>query len=132
MITKHGRRIDIRKLPTAVYRLFDEGDTLLYVGTSYDPDARVARHRKKSWGPQIATIKAIWYPNRPTALHVEAAAIRDERPRHNHSWVSPESYVPSTPIVGLDEEQMEDRMLAAIDRFMSGINRIHPADPTTD
>lgn len=36
----------------AVYRLYDAAGTLLYIGSAYDPEQRVERHRKKPWWPQ--------------------------------------------------------------------------------
>lgn len=69
---------------TAVYRLYDIGGTLLYVGSSSRPDARAAQHAAtKSWWPDVATTKLEWHDNRPSAQEAEAQAIRTEHPLHN-------------------------------------------------
>jgi predicted GIY-YIG superfamily endonuclease len=77
------KRPNIHALPAAVYRLFDEHGALLYIGASYDPDARIACHRRKPWGSQIAAHKIAWYDSRPAAFRAEEAAIKDEDPLYN-------------------------------------------------
>lgn len=69
---------------TAVYRLYDANDTLLYVGVATAPDARLKAHSKhKSWWGDVARTSLDWYPDRETALAAETAAIRSERPKYN-------------------------------------------------
>ena len=68
-----------------VYRLYDADDRLLYVGCTRRFAKRLQEHmRDKEWAAQIDrwTISDP-YPNRDEARAAEAAAIRDEAPRHN-------------------------------------------------
>lgn len=39
--------------PAAVYRLWAAEGTLLYVGSSYDPDRRCARHQSTPWWSRV-------------------------------------------------------------------------------
>ena len=69
---------------TALYRMFDADDVLLYVGISYVVPARMEWHaRYQPWWPQVARRIVEWYGNRDLAEAAEKAAIRAEKPRHN-------------------------------------------------
>lgn len=69
---------------TALYRLFDEGGVLLYVGITVNPEERWVDHeRTKSWWPQVAEKRIAWLDDRPTALTAELRAIKTEHPLHN-------------------------------------------------
>lgn len=69
---------------TALYRFFDEGGALLYVGITADVEVRWLNHeRYKPWWPQVAEKRVEWFDNRPDALAAELEAIRSERPVHN-------------------------------------------------
>ncbi|MEV6165721.1 GIY-YIG nuclease family protein [Streptomyces sp. NPDC052052] len=73
--------------PTALYRLYDSNDALLYLGISWNPDARMEDHVKdKHWIHFVARRTVEWYPNRPAALAAEAAATAIEKPLHDSSW----------------------------------------------
>lgn len=80
-------RLASRKYParmTAVYRLYDAADRLLYVGIGFDFDSRWKSHAEnKSWWPQVARKDVIWFDNRLDAAYEEARAIRFENPLHN-------------------------------------------------
>lgn len=74
----------ISTTPTAVYRMYDSGDRLLYIGQSVNPATRpmqLADHRR--WVTDIARITLAWFPTRQDALAEEARAIRAEMPLHN-------------------------------------------------
>lgn len=72
------------EVATTLYRLFDEGDVLLYVGIAVDPGARFARHREdKAWWGEVANITLRVYPSRPEAIEAEREAIKTEKPRYN-------------------------------------------------
>lgn len=75
---------------TAVYRVFDDDDTLLYVGCSYDPRSRFHAHRGSPMWPAAAYTKLAWFPDRFTALLEEARAIVEEAPLHNKRRTPPE------------------------------------------
>lgn len=73
--------------PTALYRLYDADDKLLYLGISWNPDARLEDHAKDKHWIHLVTRRTIeWYPTRPTALAAEAAATAVEKPLHDSSW----------------------------------------------
>lgn len=69
---------------TAVYRLFDKHDNLLYVGISWEPRMRCQQHAKHSEWWHLVTLREIeWFPTREEAAAAERIAIRDENPRFN-------------------------------------------------
>lgn len=71
-------------LPATVYRLFDAGGVLLYVGVSLNPFARFAAHRsERSWFFDVASVTFEHFDSRVEALEAEARAIRDEGPKYN-------------------------------------------------
>ncbi len=68
----------------AVYRLFEKGGRLLYVGISKDPLARWQEHiGSRSWWRRVSEYEIDWYPNRSEARAVERSAIVDEVPVYN-------------------------------------------------
>lgn len=69
--------------PTAVYRLFDAGDQLLWVGSTRALKPRLASHRRKPWWPEVARVAVQRFASREEARQAETRAIRTERPRHN-------------------------------------------------
>lgn len=70
--------------PTALYRLFDSDDRLLYVGIARDPEQRMRQHRRdKRWFPAVVRADIEWLEQRSHALEAELAAIRQERPVYN-------------------------------------------------
>lgn len=71
---------------TALYRHFDAGGQLLYVGISLSAVQRLAQHKTGSeWFPKIARVDIEWLPSRAIALRAEAAAIERENPLHNRA-----------------------------------------------
>ncbi|WP_438479170.1 GIY-YIG nuclease family protein [Streptomyces asiaticus] len=69
---------------TALYRFYDEGGALLYVGITAHLEARWIEHeRVQSWWPQVARKTVEWFDSRPPARDAELKAIKDERPIHN-------------------------------------------------
>jgi hypothetical protein len=67
-----------------VYRAFDSGARLLYVGCTNDVVRRLAQHRaSSSWHPFMETFKVEGPFHRDVALEVEAAAIAGEHPFFN-------------------------------------------------
>lgn len=73
--------------PTALYRLYDANDVLLYLGISFLPKARWERHRnEKHWFHQVARKEVEWYPTRAEALEAEEKATVLEKPLHDSSW----------------------------------------------
>ncbi|MFF8297700.1 hypothetical protein ACF07M_20200 [Streptomyces globisporus] len=72
---------------TALYRLYDEGGTLLYIGISHQPEVRFVQHSKlKGWWPQVHRREMEWFDDRPAATRAEADAIRSEDPEYNGTY----------------------------------------------
>jgi predicted GIY-YIG superfamily endonuclease len=71
---------------TALYRFFDEGGALLYVGITANLESRWLDHeREKPWWPQVVEKTVEWFDNRPAAGAAELEAIKAEHPVHNVS-----------------------------------------------
>ena len=70
---------------TCVYRLYDVGDRLLYIGITTDPQIRWQAHSGRSWWPEVARKEVRWFDKRAEAEAVETAAIKAERPLHNRA-----------------------------------------------
>lgn len=69
---------------TALYRFFDAGGRLLYVGVAFDPEDRWKEHAtSKPWWPDVAHKEVVWRDTRTDALNDEAEAIRTELPLYN-------------------------------------------------
>lgn len=72
---------------TALYRLYDANDVLLYIGITWSPNWRMKGHLlDKEWMHLVARRTVEWYPDRPSALAAEAAATAAEKPLHDSSW----------------------------------------------
>ena len=70
--------------PTALYRLFDEGGRLLYVGVTQRLERRFAAHRReKPWWGLVDYSELEWFDRRQDALAAEMAAIKTEHPEFN-------------------------------------------------
>lgn len=70
--------------PTALYRMYDADDQLLYIGITCNKAARWDAHRRNSpWWKLVARKELTTYPDRSAALTAELAAIRAEKPLHN-------------------------------------------------
>lgn len=77
--------------PTALYRLYDDGWVLLYVGITYDVAERWRHHRRhQPWWPQVVHKKLVWHESRPEAEKAEIHAIVTQEPLHNRmkNWPS--------------------------------------------
>lgn len=71
-------------MKTALYRHFDKGGSLLYIGISLSPVARLAQHdAQSSWAEKIAKVTISYFDDRESAATAEADAIRRERPLYN-------------------------------------------------
>lgn len=68
---------------TSLYRHFDKGGSLLYVGISLSAVERLNGHANSKWASEIARVEIERFPTRGDALNAERNAIRDERPIHN-------------------------------------------------
>lgn len=69
---------------SAIYRLYDRADVLLYVGISTQPSERLKQHAgDKLWWHHVARREIAWLDSRAEALSAEAAAMENERPLYN-------------------------------------------------
>lgn len=67
-----------------LYRHFDKGGTLLYVGISLSAIQRLAQHKDAShWFNEISSVTIEQYETREAALAAERSAIVNENPLHN-------------------------------------------------
>jgi len=121
---------------TALYRLFDADDSLLYVGIAFDPDSRMNAHRTtKTWWPQVARSTVEWHETRLAALTAEAHAIESEKPACNRLGVDLAQRAPKLPsgngsklkFVAIDDELWEafGRACAAVGIKRSSAIRMH-------
>lgn len=75
---------DLNTRPTALYRLYDQADELIYVGVAVDPERRWKNHAVNSrWWPNVQRRSVEWHDDRPTALAAETRAIVAENPVYN-------------------------------------------------
>lgn len=89
--TAKWRRHDFDPGPTGVglYRMYDAGDELLYVGISRNLVERWRTHRRTVvWWHDVARISYEIHPNRYAAEVAEKAAIRAEHPVYNIALVA--------------------------------------------
>ena len=74
----------VRAQRTALYRLYDGSEQLLYVGISNDPDHRWTQHATdKPWWSLVTRRAVEWHPNRGEAEKAELAAVKTEGPLYN-------------------------------------------------
>ncbi|WP_372344689.1 GntR family transcriptional regulator [Streptomyces sp. KL116D] len=111
---------------TALYRLYDEDDRLLYVGISSEPKKRMKAHAAdKPWWPEVATRDFEWFDTRAEAADAEVETIRREQPAYNHTHntaavlallpaVDEEPLRPRPVAVAADNRSVAERMAADI------------------
>jgi hypothetical protein len=74
----------MKDFKTALYRHWDSGGVLLYVGISLSAAARLGQHMRDSgWNDEIAKVGIEYHENRQLAMDAEAVAIRAESPVWN-------------------------------------------------
>lgn len=72
---------------TALYRLYDGDDRLLYIGISALPKARWERHATlQPWWHLVARKSLEWHDDRASAIKAEAEATAAEGPLYDRSW----------------------------------------------
>lgn len=81
---------------TALYRLYDAEDRLLYIGITDSPRRRWAQHAAKqadAWWPDVARKSVEWFASRTDAEAAEMRAIEQEGPPYNShhaiAWPNP-------------------------------------------
>lgn len=69
---------------TAVYRLYDDDDRLLYVGISKHPELRWGQHSTTApWWHEVVRRRIVWHGSREDARAEEIACIRFAMPLYN-------------------------------------------------
>lgn len=66
-----------------MYRLYDESDAVLYIGSAYEPAKRSRAHRSKPWWPRVVRREDEWHPSREAAYVAETEAIKETLPPGN-------------------------------------------------
>ncbi|MCK1813286.1 GntR family transcriptional regulator [Streptomyces sp. XM4011] len=129
---------------TALYRLYDDAEQLLYVGITSRPKERMRQHAgDKHWYREVSFREIEWFDSREEAGQAEVEAIRTERPLHNHQHL-PSSVLALLPVaespslrprlkqVDHDERPEAQRMAAELRALiMSGDISIGDRLPTT-
>lgn len=125
---------------TAVYRLYDAADGLLYVGITLDIGRRFTTHAAdKPWWSAVARIAVQHYPTRAQAVEAERAAIVADKPawnvQHNRGAApvdcSPvDAYVPLFRVgqvvaVGLEGDKCPVGMVAEVERDEFLLDLLH-------
>ena len=85
---------------TCLYRAYNAGGQLLYIGISFRMVGRLMSHKRTAhWFADVTSISIERHPNREAALVAEAAAIATERPIYNisHAVRSPARASPGLP-----------------------------------
>jgi predicted GIY-YIG superfamily endonuclease len=81
----------LAKLPTVLYRCFAGDGELLYIGIARDLERRMKQHLRDhehddgAWIHWVDRTEVEQYPDRPSALKAEKAAIAAESPRYNRT-----------------------------------------------
>lgn len=67
-----------------LYRFYNRGGELLYVGVAENPFKRWQQHSKdKPWFGEVSRFETDWFPDRPSVLAAERRAIKVESPKYN-------------------------------------------------
>lgn len=79
--------------PTQLYRYYDDGGNLLYVGITSQPNVREEKHRRQSpWRIDAAYIRYELFPSWSIAEMAELISISREAPQHNRRRPPGESH----------------------------------------
>jgi predicted GIY-YIG superfamily endonuclease len=82
-----GYMQELNKSPSALYRLYDSEDRLMYLGITMNPKRRFQQHgADKFWWHLVVRHEIEWHANRVLAAEAEHAAILSEKPVHDASY----------------------------------------------
>lgn len=103
---------------TAIYRLYDAEGALLYIGITKNPKARFYGHAVyKPWWRQVARKDVTWLnASWRSALKIEAAAIRQEKPAFNGKHNEPRAPFSAESWPTIEVRHGKSRALAALIR----------------
>lgn len=69
---------------TAIYRIYDRSDRLLYLGIAVDPSKRIQKHNSTAAWWHLAELQSVeWFDTRAEAERQEMRAVRSEGPLYN-------------------------------------------------
>jgi predicted GIY-YIG superfamily endonuclease len=92
LLRRAARNLGCGVMITFVYRLYNDANELLYIGMSGRVLSRIENHKQsKPWRHEIATVRAVRFPNRGAARKAEREAIRLENPKYNVMHKAPEA-----------------------------------------
>lgn len=78
--------------PSSVYRMYDKGGVLIYVGLTDRGHLRQADHlASKAWAREIAETHWEHFDTREEAAHRERDLIEEKHPQHNVVYRSPDA-----------------------------------------
>ncbi|MFJ6348634.1 DUF6907 domain-containing protein [Streptomyces sp. NPDC092046] len=87
---------------TALYRLYDADDRLLYIGITKNLEQRWTGHRHSAtsskWWPDVVRKVIEWHPSQEAADAAETAAIETEEPLHNRAKLPYGRWPDRTPL----------------------------------
>lgn len=76
---------------TAIYKLYDRYNVLIYVGITNNPPVRWEQHASvQPWWHEVVLREVEWLDTREVAEVAEARAISRHRPKYNIDWGQPE------------------------------------------
>lgn len=100
---------------TALYKLYDENDVLLYVGVTNNTAVRWAKHAAdKPWWSDVSRQEITWHADRASALAAEKESIRAGQPRYNSEHTSPAA--PDVDSADWGYQAIADDLTARIER----------------
>lgn len=116
----------------AVYRLYGADGSLLYVGSSYNPERRYRDHYRKPWWPLVVRRVEEWHPSKDDAYAAEMKAIAAERPVHNHMGTP--QYVPPSEKAAAQRSHLSGELTVKEIMAKHGVSRqslhTYRQDPT--
>lgn len=96
MVSAEGVDLDLRQ--HTLYRMYDAGGVLLYVGITATVPARLQAHRDQFWWRDVHTIRLEHFDTREELEAAEVVAIRSENPLFNvKSRTDPKPSLRKTP-----------------------------------
>jgi hypothetical protein len=120
--------------PTLLYRLYNVGSELIYVGISKSP-RRIGDHQRKPWWPEVARIEAEQHPDHESARTEEIRVIRTDLPRYNDCTIARAERTrrgipnPPAPLTTADEPPSTPPPAPADPPVIGRIIREWPAPP---
>ncbi|MEU1434029.1 GIY-YIG nuclease family protein [Streptomyces sp. NPDC005786] len=107
---------------TALYRIYDENDALLYVGTTRNLKSRWKQHSEdKLWWQVAHYIDYKWFPSQAHAEAEEQNAIAAECPPHNRQMPPWRLPIP-TPLMQAWKDTFNDVAELAFEALTAGAN----------